>query len=63
MFEINGVSSNASLDYMGNIIAESNDQAEYPAAAGYDRSVLHDNAVYYLHDTKVRSSFWPAPKQ
>ena len=63
LFEINGVSNNASLDYVGNMIAEANNQAGYPAWGGYDRSVLHDNAVYYLHNTKVHSSFWPLPKQ
>lgn len=63
LFEINGVSNKASLDYVGNMIAETNDQAEYPVWGGYDRSVLHDNAVYYLHNTKVHSGFWPLPQQ
>ena len=62
MFEINGVSDKASLNYIGNLIAETNEQGEYPAWGGYDRSVLHDNAVYYLHNTKVHSAFWPVAK-
>lgn len=61
MFEINGVSNKASLSYVGNLVAESNEQTEYPWG-GYSRSVLHDNAVYYLHDAKVHSSFWPVSK-
>jgi hypothetical protein len=63
LFEINGVNNKASLNYVGNMIAETNNQGEYPMWGGYDRSVLHDNAVYYLHNTKVHSSFWPVPKQ
>lgn len=63
LFEINGVSSKTSLDYVGNMIAETSDQAEYPLWGGYDRSVLHDKSVYYLHNTNVHNSFWPLPKQ
>ncbi len=63
MFEINGLGANkASLDYAGNLIAESNASSEYPSWSGYDRSVLHNNAVFYLHDSKVHSSFWPVKK-
>lgn len=63
MFEINGLSNNkASLDYVGNTIAETSDTAEYPSWSGYDRSVLHDNAVYYIHDSKVFGNFWSAKK-
>lgn len=62
LFEINGLMNKASLDYVGNMIAESHDQSEFPTWSGYDRSVLHDNAVYYLHNTKVQSGFWPGSK-
>lgn len=63
MFEINGLSNNkASLNYVGNATAESSDTAEYPSWSGFDRSVLHDNAIYYIHDSKVLGSFWPAKK-
>lgn len=63
MFEINGVSNKASLNYAGSLTAEVNEGAGYPAWGGYDRSVLHDNSVYYLHNSKIHSSFWPLPKQ
>lgn len=63
LFEINHATKKASLNYVGNMIAESRDQSEFPTWSGYDRSVLHDNAVYYLHNSKVHSSFWPTAKQ
>ena len=63
LFEINDATKKASLNYVGNMIAESRDQSEFPTWSGYDRSVLHDNAVYYLHNSKVHSSFWPTAKQ
>lgn len=63
LFEVNGLTKNkASLDYVGNVISESSDTTENPFWSGYDRSVLHDNAVYYIHDLNVRGSFWPVPK-
>lgn len=63
MFEVNGLAANkATLDYAGSLIAESNASSEYPSWSGYDRSVLHDNAVFYIHDSKVHSAFWPVKK-
>lgn len=63
-FEINGLAQHkASLDYVGNIIAETKDTSEFPSWGGADRSVLHDNAVYYIHNAKVISKLWPTPKQ
>ncbi len=63
MFEVNGLSANkASLDYVGNVIAESSETAEYPSWSGYDRSFLHDNSIYYVHDSKVLGNFWSAKK-
>ncbi|GGY61217.1 hypothetical protein GCM10011613_00750 [Cellvibrio zantedeschiae] len=63
MFEVNGlVNGKASLDYVGNLISESSTTAEYPSWSGSDRSLLHDNAVFYVHDSKVNGSFWPVKK-
>ncbi|RYZ81742.1 MAG: hypothetical protein EOO68_35440 [Moraxellaceae bacterium] len=63
MFEINGLSNNkASLDYVGNAVAESSETAEYPSWSGYDRSVLHDNSVFYIHDSTALGNFWPVAK-
>jgi uncharacterized secreted protein with C-terminal beta-propeller domain len=63
IFEINGLTSNnASLDYVGNTIVEASDTAKYPSWSGHDRSVLHDNAVYYIHASTVIGNFWPTKK-
>ncbi len=63
LFEVNGLSQNkASLDYVGNIVGQSNTNDEYPSWVGADRSVLHDNAVFYLHNTKVIGKTWPAAR-
>lgn len=63
MFEVNGLAANkATLDYVGNYIVEDNSTSEFPSWIGSDRSVLHDNAVFYIHNLNVYSGFWPTKK-
>ena len=47
------------LSLSGDILAESpNAQKHYPAHGGQGRSVIHDDAVFYLHGNDVFSNTW-----
>ncbi len=63
LFEINGLdASTVSLNFVGKIIAEeSNESNTWPSYSSLDRSVLHDDAVYYSHNDEVWASFWSSP--
>lgn len=59
LFEINGLSNQAaSLDYVGEVIGDSNDGGEYYGWYGNDRSLLHDDSVFYVHNSNVIGSHW-----
>lgn len=64
LFEINGLSNNtASLDHAGRIISEeAGEEKSWSWFSGIDRSVLHDDAVYYAHGNQVWGSFWQSPE-
>ncbi len=64
LFEINGLAGEqASLDRVGTIESETNGgEQNWPSVSGTDRSVLHEDAVYYIHGSEVWSSFWSSPE-
>lgn len=62
MFEVNGLTAeNASLQHAGEIISERRtEDILWPRSYGVDRSVLHADAVYYIHGNTLHSEFWGA---
>jgi len=64
LFEINGLDGNtADFTFVGKIISEElTDQNLWPSFSGTDRSVLHDEAVYYTHGNSVWTAFWSNPE-
>ncbi len=67
LFEINGLSntneSSADLSFVGKITSElPDDERTWPNYSGIDRSVLHDDAVYYTHGDFVWAGFWTNPE-
>ncbi len=67
LFEINGLSnsgeSSADLSFVGNITSESADEERtWPNYSGIDRSILHDDAVYYAHGDFIWAGFWTNPE-
>lgn len=63
LFEINGLDSDTvDLNFAGKIIgAEKSETNTWPSYSTPDRSVLHDEAVYYTHNDEVWASFWSSP--
>ena len=63
LLEVSNSSSNAELIHIGDIMAkgESKDSGGY--SSWDDRSVLHDDDVYYIHGNQVWRSYWPTPEQ
>lgn len=63
LFEINGLdASTVSLNFVGKIIAaERSETNTWRSYSNLDRSVLHDEAVYYSHNNEVWASFWSSP--
>ena len=58
-FEINGLSTDKlSLDHVGTVISESSETQEYPFWGGNDRGILHDDALFYVHGSKVIAGPW-----
>ena len=58
-FEINGLADGKlSLDHVGSVISESSDNQEYPLWNGNDRGILHDDALFYVHGSKVIAGPW-----
>lgn len=64
LFEVSGLSDGqASLAWVGSIQSESASETQvWPNNSGIDRSVLHGDAVYYMHGGDVWSSFWSSPE-
>lgn len=63
LFEVEGINgSNASLSYNGNIISESSSASQQWWSYGeIDRSILHDDAVFYMHGEDIWTTFWHSP--
>ncbi|GAA6173559.1 hypothetical protein NBRC116592_32290 [Colwellia sp. KU-HH00111] len=63
LLEVTNSSANAELMHIGNIMAkgESKDSGGY--SSWDDRSVIHDDDVYYIHGNQVWRSYWPTPEQ
>ncbi|MFT5083415.1 MAG: putative secreted protein with C-terminal beta-propeller domain [Lentisphaeria bacterium] len=63
LFEVNGLAANnAELIRVGSIISESSEQeTPWPTYSGNDRSIMHNEAVYYTHGNDVWASFWSSP--
>ena len=58
-FEVNGLASDKlSLDHVGSVISESSDNQEYPLWSGNDRGILHGDALFYVHGSKVIAGPW-----
>ena len=56
LFEVNGLTGNAvSLDHLGEITAGVADDFSY----GSDRSILHDDSVFFVHSPEVIGTLWP----
>ena len=64
LFEINGLSGeDVHFEYKGKIVSETADNEKtYPDFQGMDRSVLHDDAIYYIHGSGVWSALWNNPE-
>lgn len=64
LFELTGLDSNAaSLTHVGEIIAEAATQeSKWPNAYGNNRSVLHNDTVYFIYSDDIFSSFWQSPE-
>ncbi len=63
LFEISGVTAAAQLIDLGAISALESDE-KAPFVSGWDdRSILHDDDIYYIHGAKVWRSSWLNSKQ
>lgn len=64
LFEINGLSAGeAALTHVGEIVAEeSSPDQNWPGVYDNVRSVLHDDAVYFMYGDKLFSAFWSSPQ-
>ena len=63
LLEVSSSSSNAELIHIGDIMAKGESKESGNYSSWDDRSVLHDNDVYYIHGNQVWRSFWPTPEQ
>ncbi len=63
LFEVEGINeSNASFSYNGNIVSESSSASQQWWNYGeIDRSILHDDAVFYMHGEDIWTTFWHTP--
>jgi len=63
LLEVSNDSANATLTRIGDIIAndEGTDSSNYSSRD--DRSILHNNDVYYIHGNQVWRSYWQTPEQ
>ncbi len=64
LYEINGLAGNSAILNDVGVITSERQSAEkpWPDYSGFDRSVLHDEAVYYIHASDVWSAFWSSPQ-
>jgi uncharacterized secreted protein with C-terminal beta-propeller domain len=62
LFEVNGLANQKpSLENVGKIIGEDNTTVEYPSWNGVDRSILHADSIFYIHNNQVIASPWLQP--
>lgn len=63
LFQINDLTgNNATLSTNGKMVSETrSDSTLWPTFSGTDRSIMHDEAVYYTHGNGVWSGFWASP--
>ena len=63
LLEVSSENSDAELIHVGDIIAddENTDSGNY--SSWDDRSILHNNDVYYIHGNQVWRSYWSTPEQ
>ncbi len=63
LLEVSINSSNASLTRIGDIIANDENKNSGNYSSWDDRSILHNNDVYYIHGNQVWRSYWLSPEQ
>ncbi|MBL4764664.1 MAG: beta-propeller domain-containing protein [Colwellia sp.] len=63
LLEVTTGSASAELIHIGDIIAndENSDSGNY--SSWDDRSIIHNNDVYYIHGNQVWRSYWLTPEQ
>jgi len=63
LLDVSTGGSDAELTHIGDIVAndENTDSGNY--SSWDDRSILHDNDVYYIHGNQVWRSYWLTPEQ
>lgn len=64
LFEVNGLLNNtATLTHAGEIVAEeSTPDQNWPSMYDGARSVMHDEALYFMYGEKIFSAFWSSPQ-
>jgi uncharacterized secreted protein with C-terminal beta-propeller domain len=63
LLEISSDSANAELTHVGDIIADDENTGFGSNSSWDDRSVIHNNDVYYIHGAQVWRSYWLTPDQ
>jgi len=63
LLEVSTDSLNATLTHIGDIIAHDEDANSGNYSSRDDRSILHNNDVYYIHGNQVWRSYWLTPEQ
>jgi uncharacterized secreted protein with C-terminal beta-propeller domain len=63
LLEVSSDSSNAELTHIGDIIAKDGNTDFGNNSSWDDRSILHNNDVYYIHGNQVWRSYWLTPEQ
>jgi len=63
LLEVSINSSNAELTHIGDIAANDENKNSGNYSSWDDRSILHNNDVYYIHGNQVWRSYWLSPEQ
>lgn len=63
LLEVSINSSNAELTHIGDIAANDENKNSGNYSSWDDRSILHNNDVYYIHGNQVWRSYWLGPEQ
>lgn len=63
LLEVSSSSTNAELTHIGNIIADDENPNTGSNSSWDDRSIIHNNDVYYIHGAQVWRSYWLSPEQ
>jgi len=63
LLEVTTDSSNAELTHIGNIFANDENANTNNYSSWDDRSIMHNNDIYYIHGNQVWRSFWQNPEQ